>query len=904
MKIAFVYANIARIGWNSYNKLGREDDDCFTIPHGIMYLKALLHKDKKHEADVIDFRMLSGPDEYKQKLLDGRYDIVGVSCLSPSRDYGVMAGKIAKEMGLITLAGGIHASVAPDDFISTGYFDCIIIGEAEKSFFEVLDIIENGKELPRIYKTINYVENLDELPFPATAYLPSYKNAFDINGRMAGIIGTRGCPGRCKYCWPNQLIMYGSKRIRRRSPKNIIDEMLYLKNNFSIRTIAFYDDTFTWDKAWLREFTAYIKNIKKGGIRLPTISVNARADIFDEEIAELLKEAGCIGAWFGFESGSPRILKIINKGCTLEQNIRAAMICKEAKLDLNANMLVGIPGETEEDYVLSYKFLEKTKPFNVRYNILTPYPGSAFYNEFFDKGLINMENYEDLEVNRPYKTKKGVIKNVDYSLVLKWAEPFRAFQKQAHSARRKRYRQATQGFLSKIGLDRYPLFMNMICLGYKSLVTIYHLLRRIYIALMFPLDLFFSLLLLCLWIITLVIPYKIYELLRYLFYKKAPHLPKPQVIFLSYEGRMVAPTRIRCYEFSLQLKKYNITTSVFAYWDDIFKFKKCPADKQRQIYNIEKMIANVIAFLKLYNRKNVIIYHQRPSYDFFVALFLHWVKGCSIVVDIDDYILDDNIFEMRGYGFLKIRQMLKLYSLYVNSWVASSHYLYKELAIYSKKRSLLPTYINTEKFYPKNSQPPKDKKVIFGWAGTIFHDFDYDNIIFLLDCFEMLCEKIKEDNEMSANLVIAAKGNRYLDEIKKIIKKYYKNYPISIKDWIDPNKMPEFLQGIDIGLYALVKKTKFNISKSPTKIFEYMACGKPTISTDFGEATYFIDDGKTGFLVSGRKNFIERMYLLAKNPQLRKSMGEEARRQAEKRFSQEAIKGYLYEILFKDNIKK
>jgi len=427
MRIVFVYTGIGMIGWNSYNKHGRGLDDYYAIPQGLAYLKAILEQHGKHEADILDFRMMSGLDEFRQRIAEGKYDIAGFSCLTPSRDYAVMGAEIAKQLGLITLAGGVHASACPEDFAGTGRFDCVVVGEAERTIFEVLDLIEQKTPLPPIYRTVNYVKNLDELPFPGTAYLPTYQRAFEANDGLAGITASRGCPGRCKYCWPNQFVMYGTKGIRLRSPENVIDEMHYLKQNFPINTVTFYDDTFTWNKKWLRGFLAAHRSVRQNGGELPAISVNARANTFDEEVADVLKEVGCIGVWFGFESGSPKILKLLNKGCTVEQNVAAARTCREAGFHVNANILVGVPGETNEDYVLTYRFLEKIVPNNVRYNILSPYPGSQYYEELQREGLIEASCFEDFDVAKAHVTGQGIIKSVDYRLVMKWIKPFRSF---------------------------------------------------------------------------------------------------------------------------------------------------------------------------------------------------------------------------------------------------------------------------------------------------------------------------------------------------------------------------------------------------------------------------------------------------------------------------------------------
>lgn len=422
MKIALVYAGIARIGWNSFNKFGPEDEESFFIPAGLMYIKAILQEDGSHEVDTLDLRMLEGPEEYEQKLVEGRYGLVCMSFLSPSRDYGVLAAKLAKQHGMTTIAGGIHASALPEDLVETGYFDSVVVGEGEKSIFEILSILEKGEPLPRIYHTRNYVQALDELPFPATAYLPVYKTAFGVNRRMGHIVAGRGCPARCRFCYDKRLL-HGSNGLRVRSPKSVVEEMLYLKRNFGVELVGFADDTFAWSKRWLRAFLQEVKSTKTP---LPQIAINTRANMFDEERAGMLKDVGCVAIWFGFESGSDRILDIVKKGATVKQNLRAARICKEFGFDLNVNILVGVPGETEEDYLLTYRFLEQIEPTRVRYNVLTPYPGSDFYNELVPSGLVEPRIFEET-VLQYAAAHGGVIKSVDYSLVNKWQGPFSAF---------------------------------------------------------------------------------------------------------------------------------------------------------------------------------------------------------------------------------------------------------------------------------------------------------------------------------------------------------------------------------------------------------------------------------------------------------------------------------------------
>ena len=158
----------------------------------------------------------------------------------------------------------------------SGYFDCVVVGEGEKTIFEILEMIQRGDKLPAIYRTVSHVTNLDELPFPATAYLPTYKDVLDANDGLAGITASRGRPGPCRNRRPNQFVMYGTKTIRLRTPSNVIEEMLYLKRNFPIKLITFYDDTFSWNKKWLRDFRDEVLEARRQGNELPPISINAR----------------------------------------------------------------------------------------------------------------------------------------------------------------------------------------------------------------------------------------------------------------------------------------------------------------------------------------------------------------------------------------------------------------------------------------------------------------------------------------------------------------------------------------------------------------------------------------------------------------------------------------------------
>ena len=201
--------------------------------------------------------------------------------------------------------------------------DYIVEGEGEVTICELLHSLEGKMDIENVkgiwYKKNGvlkrtpqrpFIQNLDDLPFPARQLLPKEY----MNFGHTTISASRGCPFNCSFCQPTLRKLFGPV-VRFRSPKNVVDEMEYLKTTFKIKHVKFQDDTFTARKQWVTEVCSEILK-RKLKIRW---DCNARVNTIDKELLTKMKEAGCTKVEFGVESGSQEILNSLNKGTTIKQ---------------------------------------------------------------------------------------------------------------------------------------------------------------------------------------------------------------------------------------------------------------------------------------------------------------------------------------------------------------------------------------------------------------------------------------------------------------------------------------------------------------------------------------------------------------------------------------------------------
>jgi len=310
-------------------------------PLGIAFLAAILMKDD-WEVDIID-RYLNPTKSFNPE----RYDFIGISINTPCLQDAV---NLIKDIHHPNLAiGGPHLALYPD-FFPKGV-RIVVVGEGE----EVISQIANGS-LNGIVKAVR-IKDLDELP-----YIPYNKfihNSYDKTmpfglSNVLSINSSRGCPFRCSFCVVKYLFP-GTPRFM--SAERIYEELKFYQKEYGIDGIYFREDNFFISKRRVRKFCDLILQ-DNNPIRWVA---EMRVDAADLEMLKLIKCAGCIGLYVGFESGSQRMLDIYKKDITVVQSEEFADWCHQIDLSFAASFIEFHPDETKEDRILSNQLINKIK---------------------------------------------------------------------------------------------------------------------------------------------------------------------------------------------------------------------------------------------------------------------------------------------------------------------------------------------------------------------------------------------------------------------------------------------------------------------------------------------------------------------------------------------------------------
>ncbi len=368
-------------------------------PIGLMYVASTLEK-AGFTVQMLDNYLQNKPlQEVKQVIADFNPTLVGITCGSATYKRCIEAAQAIKEVksDCTVVVGGWHASYLPDTLLSHPEIDYVVMGEGEHAITQLANALSVGdlkaasavagvacrSSEGNIHNVPVFIENMDEIPYPARHLLPmeQYDRVVEfLNAKPADIMSiSRGCVFACGFCETRKL--WGNI-CRGFSPQRVIGEIEDLMSRFGTRGIYFINDNFTLRKEKTKELCRLMIERNLG---LEWVC-DTRVDLVNDEVLELMSKAGCKVIWFGVESGSPKVLQRIGRNTTPEQVEAAFKLCKKHGIKTACSFMLGLPDETLADMEVSLKFAKKIDPDYCQFNIFIAYPDSKLYNELLESG--------------------------------------------------------------------------------------------------------------------------------------------------------------------------------------------------------------------------------------------------------------------------------------------------------------------------------------------------------------------------------------------------------------------------------------------------------------------------------------------------------------------------------------
>ncbi len=393
-------------------------------PLGLAYLSSIA-RENGHDVRILDALVMDYTfKDVENEIKNYSPDLVGITATTSMIPDSYEVARIAKNISKDTkvVIGGPHVTFVPEDTLrESENIDYVVRGEGEIVFSNLLKNMEGKMELKDIrglsFRKNGFVvnnppeqliKNVDTIPYPALDLLPMEKYQID-NKEFGTIMTSRGCPYNCIFC--SSSLQFG-KQWRGHSVDRVIDELKILRNRYNKKEIEFLDDTFTLNMKRAIELT---KKMKEENLDI-SWSASARVNLFNDEIARSMKNAGAHTVYFGIESGVQKTLDFIGKGITLELARLSVRKANRAGLNTLGSFIIGFPEDTKKDVRNTIKFSKKVGVTVAQFTIATPYPGTRLWDYVVDKGLLLTREW------RKFTTLSPVIKlkNFTSDSIMKW----------------------------------------------------------------------------------------------------------------------------------------------------------------------------------------------------------------------------------------------------------------------------------------------------------------------------------------------------------------------------------------------------------------------------------------------------------------------------------------------------
>lgn len=354
-------------------------EDRLDAPLGLLYV-ASSARAAGHRVHLSD---LAGKPRDAWDIVDA--DVYGITVYGPTVDISAELARMCKRRNpeAKVIAGGAH----PTGLVNSGVplegyipaeFDAVVVGEGEMA---ILDVARDYPNLKPVYNR-PLEKDLDSYPNPDYSMVDPFSYKRTIAERQSiSMLTSRGCPYRCSFCG----LPAHHRKVKYRSPEAVVAEVKGIIDRYGIRSFNFQDDTFLVHKRRVKELLDLLKPLKI------SFRCHGRAGLDTQDDYHRLKEAGCELIAWGIESGSQKLLELMNKDVTVEQNEAVIGWAKNAGILDRAFFIIGFPGETWETIEETKRFIERADPSQFIASTFQPYPGTDVWTNPEKYGVTRIE---------------------------------------------------------------------------------------------------------------------------------------------------------------------------------------------------------------------------------------------------------------------------------------------------------------------------------------------------------------------------------------------------------------------------------------------------------------------------------------------------------------------------------
>ncbi|HHT9105599.1 MAG TPA: B12-binding domain-containing radical SAM protein [Candidatus Wujingus californicus] len=382
------------------------------IPHGLAILANIIEKKLGIVPQFLDLNAYRySIEDTKNMLKRYKFDVVLIGGLIPVYKRIIALSELIKEANpdALIISGGSASMSVPELLLKNSKVDIVCAGEGEIAIIDLLKRVRDDKQANLIDVKGFYFKAEDEIVFSGNRELivdldndsdvPAYhllpmdiylSNPVIGFGRDIDFISSRGCPYSCTFCYQPW-----GRNFRGHSVDFVLDALKYLKKNYAIDFVSFQDDEFMANPKRVYDFCDKVQSCIPGLLW----SCTGRVNLVSDDIVCVMRNAGCVSISYGFESGSPRILKSMNKKVTLEQMENAVTTNRKYNMMVPVSFIIGMPGEDDVS-------CKETVEFCIRNNLplksimfATPYPGTELFENALSMGRIKREKMHEFVMN-------------------------------------------------------------------------------------------------------------------------------------------------------------------------------------------------------------------------------------------------------------------------------------------------------------------------------------------------------------------------------------------------------------------------------------------------------------------------------------------------------------------------